>query len=52
VESVGGRAVFVLTPIKLHEWRGYTRRELRQIGEIVVIHRNRFLRRWHEHFEQ
>ena len=52
VESVGGRAVFVLVPIKLHESRGYTRRELRQIGAIVGIHRNTFLRRWHEHFEQ
>jgi hypothetical protein len=52
VESSSGKAVFALTPIKLTDSKGYTRRETRQIHEIVLVHRRAFLDRWHEHFAQ
>jgi len=52
VESSSGKAVVTLTPIRMTDSKGYTRRETRQIYETVLIHRRAFLDRWHEHFEQ
>jgi len=52
VESPSGRAAFTLTPLKLSDSRGYTRRETHEIHQIVLTHRHAFPRRWHEHFKQ
>jgi hypothetical protein len=50
VESPDGWAVFDIAPVEFRRGRGYTRRELHQLHEVVVIHQTRFLRRWDEHF--
>lgn len=52
VESSDGKAVFALSPVESSDSTGYTRREVREIHQIVLIHRRAFLRRWYEHFEQ
>ena len=51
VESADGAAVFNLTPAGLVRARGYNRRHLARIEEIVTNHEAEFLRRWHEYFD-
>ena len=50
VESSDCRAVFELRPVRLVRSRGYTRRQLSELREVIVEHRFQFLRRWHDHF--
>jgi hypothetical protein len=47
VESAQGRAVVELAVIEVRKARGYTDQERAQIREIVVRHREAFLRRWY-----
>ena len=51
VESSSGKAVFTLTPVRSERAKGYTRRHLARIEEIVSSHEAEFLRRWDEYFD-
>lgn len=50
VESAHGRAVVELAVVEVKIARGYTDRERAEIREIVVRHREGFLRRWYGYF--
>jgi Domain of unknown function (DUF4160) len=52
VESPDGWAVFDLAPMRLRDYERYTRREVRQLYEIVLNHREEFLRQWREFFDR
>jgi hypothetical protein len=51
VESPSGKAVFTLTPVRSERAKGYTRRHLARIEEIVSSHEAEFPRRWDEYFD-
>jgi hypothetical protein len=50
VEGNDGAAKFWLRDVELASSRGYTRRQLEVVAEIVRSHRSEFLDRWHEFF--
>jgi len=52
VRSNDGEATFTLFPVELHDSKGYTRRQIREIYEAVLVNQHEFLRRWYEHFSQ
>jgi hypothetical protein len=52
VESADATAVFNLAPAELVRARGYTRRRIGRIQEIVTSHEAEFLGRWHEYFDR
>jgi hypothetical protein len=39
-----------LDPVRLHGSGGFSRIELRKIGEIVTLNRVRFMEAWHDYF--
>jgi hypothetical protein len=43
-------AKFWLDPVRLHASGGFSRIELRKIGEIVTLNRVRFMEAWHDYF--
>lgn len=51
VQSADGEAAFTLAPVEYRDSRGYTRRRLAQIEEMVRAHEPEFLRHWHEQFD-
>ncbi len=51
VEFADGSAVFNLTTAGSKRAKGYTRRHLARIEEIVTKHEAEFLRRWYEYFD-
>jgi hypothetical protein len=51
VEGNGGRAKFWLRDSRLVRSEGYNRRQLAAIQEIVSLHEEDWLRRWHEFFD-
>lgn len=52
VESAQGSAVFTFGPVGVMRAKGYTRRELGRLEEIVRRHEAEFLERWHEYFDR
>ncbi len=50
VESADKYAKFWLDSIVLAANSGYNSWELREAREVIQMHREQFLRRWHEHF--
>ena len=50
VEGHGGAAKFWLEDLAIASHRGYTRRQLDQIMQIVQAHQAEFVSRWHEYF--
>ena len=51
MELADGSAVFNLSTAGSKRAKGYTRRHLARIDEIVTKHEAEFLRRWHEYFD-
>jgi hypothetical protein len=51
VESDGQIAKFWLNPVRMHNSGGFSRDAIRRIQKIVEENRKRFLRSWHEHFD-
>jgi hypothetical protein len=50
VEGNDGAAKFWLRDVELASSRGYTRRQLETVAEMVRSHRSEFLDMWHEFF--
>jgi hypothetical protein len=51
VRSAHGTAKFWLDPVRPHERRAYTPREIDRIRRIVEANREILLRRWHDFFD-
>ena len=45
-------AKFWLEPVRLQRSTGFTRVELGRVHRLVVAHRERLLRSWHEYFAE
>ena len=46
-------AKFWIDPVvELAENWGFARHEVNRISKITVLHRNRLLEKWHEHFDE
>ena len=50
VERDDFEAKFWLDPIRLERSRGFARREINRIRELVEQHRNQLLESWHDFF--
>ena len=50
VEAGDGVAKFWLNPVRLAGSRGMARHELSRLQQLVVDHRDIFVRTWHAHF--
>jgi len=51
VETGDGIAKFWLDPVRLHASRGFSRHELSRLQQLVVQHREDFMRAWHAYFK-
>jgi hypothetical protein len=51
-ERENKRAKFWLDPVRLQRSVGFGRTELQRIQQLVVTHRERFLRDWNEYFNE
>ena len=51
VRSASGSAKFWLDPVRRHEHRAYTPREIARIRRILEANREILLRRWHDYFD-
>jgi len=52
VEQAGRYAKFWLIPVRLAESRGLRSSELRDVHNLVELHRESFILAWDEHFSQ
>jgi hypothetical protein len=50
VERDGGEAKFWLEPVRLERSRGFGRKEINRMRELVMQHREQLLERWNEFF--
>jgi len=50
VEAGARKAVVWLSPTAVDRNRGYTGRQLKEIHNLVRMHRRHFLRRWYDFF--
>jgi hypothetical protein len=50
VEAGNGTAKFWLNPVRLAASRGLARHELSRLQQLVVDHRDIFVRAWHAYF--
>lgn len=50
VERGDAHAKLWLEPVDLAYSSGYKVQELRRVRELTMLHRDEFLRRWHEYF--
>ncbi|MBN1287996.1 MAG: DUF4160 domain-containing protein [Anaerolineae bacterium] len=50
VETAENYAKFWLNPVSLAQSSGYNARELRQLHDLVIEHRELFEEAWYEHF--
>jgi len=51
VEKDDRTAKFWLDPVRMHSSGGFSPDEIRRSQRIVEQHRKKFLRRWHDHFD-
>jgi hypothetical protein len=50
IERDDDEAKFWLDPVRLARTRGFGRKDIRRVGELVVEHREQLLESWHEFF--
>jgi hypothetical protein len=51
VERGGATAKFWLNPVRFQRARGFGRREMNRLQEMIEAHEERLLRSWNEYFK-